>query len=146
VNLVTGLPKSTKASLDELDGPKAAAGVGSYVRSKLALLAVTLEQQARYGGDGITFAALHPGIITGTRFGGEMPEFLKRIGPVVARIFRFGTSLEDAAARYVAIGTGPVEGGGFYYEGKLRASPTHAARADFRAALWKRLEAIAAKA
>jgi NAD(P)-dependent dehydrogenase (short-subunit alcohol dehydrogenase family) len=146
VNLVTGVPKSARASLEELNGAKAAAGMSSYVRAKLALLAVTLEQQARYGGEGITFAALHPGIIPGTRFGGEMPEFMKRWGPVFARIFRFGTSLDDAAGRYVAIGTGPVEAGGFYYEGKLRPPPAHAASTEFRSALWKELEGVAAKA
>ncbi len=146
VNLVTGLPKSARATLDELNGAKASAGMGSYVRAKFALLALTLEEQARHGGEGITFVALHPGIIPGTRFGGEMPEILKRMGPIVAKLFRFGTSLDDAAARYVAIGTGPVEAGGFYYEGKLRAAPAHAALADFRGALWTELEGIAAKA
>lgn len=146
VNLVTGVPKSARASLEDLNGANAAAGMGSYVRAKLALIAVTLEQQARYGGDGITFAALHPGIIPGTRFGGEMPELLKKVGPVFARIFRFGTSLDDAAGRYVAVGTGPVEAGGFYYEGKLRPPPTHAAKPEFRGPLWKELEGIAARA
>jgi NAD(P)-dependent dehydrogenase (short-subunit alcohol dehydrogenase family) len=146
VNLVTGVPSSARATLEQLNGAKAAAGMGSYVRAKLALLAVTLEQQARYGKEGITFTALHPGIIPGTRFGPEMPALMKKWGPVFARIFRFGTSLEEAANRYVAIGTGPVEAGGFYYEGKLRAAPVHATRAEFRGPLWKELEGIAAKA
>lgn len=41
-------------------------------------------------------------------------------GPVLAKVFRMGTTAEVAAPRLVAVGTGPVEAGGYYYEGVLR--------------------------
>jgi NAD(P)-dependent dehydrogenase (short-subunit alcohol dehydrogenase family) len=142
VNLVTGVPSLAKATSAQLTGARAGPGIGSYVRAKLAMIAITIEQQARYGREGVTFVALHPGIITGTRFGPEMPGWIKKIGPVVAKLLRVGTTLDEAAARYVAIATGPIEPAGFYYEGKLRPPPPHAASPAFRHALWAELELV----
>lgn len=126
VNVVTGVPHKARATVPELVGPKAAAGMGSYIKAKLALLALTRAWQRRHGARGVTFVALHPGIIPGTRFGSEMPGWMRAIGAFVARLFRLASTPEEAAARYLRAATGPVEGGGFYYEGKLRPPPVQA--------------------
>jgi NAD(P)-dependent dehydrogenase (short-subunit alcohol dehydrogenase family) len=126
VNVVTGVPGGASATVEQLTGPKAGAGMGSYVRSKLALLALTRGWQRRYGGRGVTFVALHPGIIPGTRFGAETPAWMRAVGEAVAKLFGLATSLDEATARYVRAATGDVEAGGFYYEGKLRPAPKRA--------------------
>jgi NAD(P)-dependent dehydrogenase (short-subunit alcohol dehydrogenase family) len=139
VNVVTGVPHKARAKVAELVGPGAKAGMGSYIRSKLALLTLTRAWQRRYGARGVTFVALHPGIIPGTRFNSEMPGWIRAIGEVIARLFRLASTPDQAAARYLRAATGPVDAGGFYYEGKLRPAPVQAddegfAR-DLRAAL-----------
>jgi NAD(P)-dependent dehydrogenase (short-subunit alcohol dehydrogenase family) len=126
VNVVTGVQAGAQASLDQLTGARARAGVGSYVRAKLALIALTRAWQERHGGRGITFVALHPGVIPGTRFGQETPAWLRRLLEGIARLFRLTTPLDEAAARYVRAATTPVEPGGFYYEGVLRPPPRKA--------------------
>src|SRR6185369_2367979 len=45
LNVVTGVPKKAKTTLDELAGDRSSAGVGSYTRAKLALGVLTKEQQ-----------------------------------------------------------------------------------------------------
>jgi retinol dehydrogenase-14 len=126
VNVVTGVPKGARATVAELTDPGAKAGMGGYIRCKLALLALTRGWQRRYGARGLTFVALHPGIIPGTRFGQETPAWLRAIGEAIARLFRLASTREQAAARYLLVATGPVDAGGFYYEGKLRAPPAYA--------------------
>jgi NAD(P)-dependent dehydrogenase (short-subunit alcohol dehydrogenase family) len=143
INVVTGLQNFMKASPEQLFGPTAAAGNGQYIRAKLGLMAVTLEQQKRYGDRGVTFVALHPGIIPETRFGAEMPAFMRKLGPFIARLFRIASTPEQAAARYVKLATEAVEPGGFYYEGKLRPPPRFATNALFTAGVWDALSARA---
>jgi NAD(P)-dependent dehydrogenase (short-subunit alcohol dehydrogenase family) len=145
VNLVTGVQKSVRTTLDQLTGAKAGAGVQSYVRNKLALLAITQEQQRRYGGRGITAVALHPGVIPDTRFGQDMPAFLRKVMGFIARLFRFASTLDEAAARYLAVGTGPVEGAGFYYAGTLRAAPLQAQDTKFTGELWAHVAQVTSR-
>lgn len=140
VNLVTGVPKNAKATLDELLGEKSAAGVGSYTKNKLALAALTGEMQRRYGN--ITVVSLHPGIIPGTRFGQDMPAVLRSVMGFVARTFGMASTLEQAAERYVAIGTGPVERGAFYAQGKLADAPVLARDPSFANTLWEKLATV----
>lgn len=140
INVVTGLQNFMKASTDQLFGAQSSAGNGQYIRAKLALMAVTLEQQRRYGARGVTFVALHPGIIPETRFGSEMPAIMRKIGPFIARLFRLASTPEQAASRYVRLATDAVEPGGFYYEGKLRAAPRFATDAAFASSVWSTLE------
>jgi NAD(P)-dependent dehydrogenase (short-subunit alcohol dehydrogenase family) len=118
----------------------------SYARNKLALIAVTNEQQRRLGARGITFVALHPGIIPTTRFGHTMTGFnpFTTIGPLMAKLFRFGTTAEVAAGRFVNVGTGAVEPAGYYFEGVLRASPKLTLDPAFSGALWTKLEELTA--
>jgi NAD(P)-dependent dehydrogenase (short-subunit alcohol dehydrogenase family) len=131
VNIVTGVPNGARARVDDLAGPGAKAGMGAYVSAKLALLALTVAWQLRHAERGVVFVALHPGIIPGTRFGQEMPAFLRTIGEGVARVFGLASTPAEAAARYVAAALGPATPGGFYYEGKLRAPPKGATDAAF---------------
>jgi NAD(P)-dependent dehydrogenase (short-subunit alcohol dehydrogenase family) len=145
VNVVTGVPRKARATLAELVGPGAKAGMGGYIRSKLALLALTRAWQRRYGARGVTFVALHPGIIPGTRFGAETPAWIRAIGEAIARLFGLASTRDQAAARYLRAATGPVDAGGFYYEGNLRPPPIQAEDEVFaeglRAALAPRLAA-----
>jgi NAD(P)-dependent dehydrogenase (short-subunit alcohol dehydrogenase family) len=145
VNVVTGVPRKARATLAELVGPGAKAGMGGYIRAKLALLTLTRAWQRRYGARGVTFVALHPGIIPGTRFGAEMPAWVRAIGEAIARLFRLSSTRDQAAARYLRVAIEPVDAGGFYYEGALRPPPLQAEDETFaeglRAALAPRLAA-----
>lgn len=140
VNLVTNIPKGAKATPAELVGPVKGAGVGAYTKAKLALLALTREQQRRYASVGVTAVSLHPGIIPDTGFGQDLPRWLRRFGGVVARLFGFASTLEQAAARYLAVATGPVTGGAFYDQGALAAGPTLGADPSFAAQVWSALD------
>ncbi len=142
MNIVTGVPNKAKATLDQLAGDESSAGMGSYIRNKLALLSLTGEQQKRFGARGITVVSLHPGIIPGTRFGQDIPAFLRAIGEAVAKVFGFGSSLDQAAERYIRVGSGAVEGGGFYKQGELTSPPSQALDAAFASQLWTKLEQV----
>lgn len=142
LNVVTGVPKGAKTTLEQLTGDKSDAGMQSYVRNKLALLMLTIEQQRRHGSRGITAVSLHPGVIPDTRFGQEMPAFMRAVGPFIARLFGIASTPDQAAERYVRVGTGPVEPGGFYAEGTLKEAPTQAQDQAFTGALWAHLGAV----
>jgi retinol dehydrogenase 14 len=142
VNVVTGVPAGAKATIEQLAGAKAKPGMQSYIRSKLALVTLTIELQRRYGARGVSFASLHPGIIPGTRFGSEMPALMLKLGPVIAKLLRIGSTLDEAAERFVKVGTDVVEKGGFYYEGKLREAPRQAQDPAFAASLRSTLEGL----
>jgi NAD(P)-dependent dehydrogenase (short-subunit alcohol dehydrogenase family) len=135
INVVTGVPAGASAKLSEMVGPGAKAGMGGYIRSKLALIALTRDWQRRHGERGLTFVAVHPGIIPGTRFGAETPAWMRAIGEAIARLFRLTSTPAQAAGRYVRAATGPVEPGGFYYEDALRPAPRLATDEAFAAAL-----------
>jgi NAD(P)-dependent dehydrogenase (short-subunit alcohol dehydrogenase family) len=143
VNVVTGVSSGARAEVDELVGPKAKAGMGTYIKAKLALIALTRGWQRRHGSRGVTFVALHPGIIPGTRFGQEMPAWMRSIGESVAKLFGLASTPEQAAARYHAAATAAVEPGGFYYEGKLRPPPKHADDETFAEGLRSAIPAAA---
>lgn len=142
VNLVTNIPKGAKVTAAELVGPVTSAGVGAYTKAKLALLALTREQQRRYQGLGVTAVSLHPGIIPDTGFGQDLPLWLRRFGGFVARLFGFASTLEQAAARYHALATGPVEGGAFYHQGTRAAGPTQGADRVLAADVWRALHEL----
>lgn len=142
VNVVTAVPAGAKTTVEAIAGPKARPGMQSYVRNKLALLTLTIELQRRYGERGVSFASLHPGVIPGTRFGSDSPGLLMKIGPVIAKMLGITSTLDEAAERFVAVGTGPVERGGFYYEGKLRDAPKQALDSSFATSLRSTLEGL----
>ncbi|MCA9611096.1 MAG: SDR family NAD(P)-dependent oxidoreductase, partial [Myxococcales bacterium] len=142
INVVTGLNASMKTRLDQLVGAKASGGFFGYARNKLALLAVTMEEQARWSDRGVTFVALHPGIIPTTRFGHTLTGFnpFTTIGPMVAKLFRLGVTEDVAAERYVRLASEPVEGGGYYFEGVLRPAPKQLADEAFVRSVWDLVE------
>jgi NAD(P)-dependent dehydrogenase (short-subunit alcohol dehydrogenase family) len=142
VNVSTGIANGFTAKLEQVVGPKAKGGMMSYVRNKLALIALTQEQQRRHGAQGITFVVLHPGIIPTTRFGHTMTGLnpFTTIGPFFAKLFRFGVPLEEAAARYVRVSTDAVEPAGYYYEGVLRPAPKQARDTAFSGAVWNAVQ------
>lgn len=140
INVVTGIADGFKAELDQVAGAKAKGGMFGYVRNKLALLALTRAQQQKYAARGITFVALHPGIIPTTRFGHTLEGFFNpftTIGPFFAKLFRFGVTEQVAAARYVKLAQdSQVEGAGYYFEGALRPGPKLALDAGFVDSVW----------
>lgn len=142
VNVVTGVPAGAKTTVEAIAGTNAKPGMQSYIRNKLALVTLTIELQRRYEARGVSFASLHPGVIPGTRFGSDSPGLLMKIGPVIAKLLRITSSLDEAAERFVQVGTGQVEQGGFYYEGKLRQAPRQAQDPEFAASLRSTLEEL----
>jgi retinol dehydrogenase-14 len=142
VNVVTAVPAGAKTTIDAIAGAKAQPGMQSYIRNKLALVTLTIELQRRYGARGVSFASLHPGVIPGTRFGSDSPGLLMKIGPVIAKLLGITSTLDEAAERFVSVGTGEVEAGGFYYEGKLRTAPRQAQDPEFAQSLRSTLEGL----
>ena len=143
VNVVTAVPQKAKTTIDAIAGSKAHAGLQSYIRNKLALVTLTIDLQRRYGARGVSFASLHPGVIPGTRFGSDSPGLFMKLGPMIAKLIGITSSLQTAAERFVTVGTGPVEEGGYYYEGTLRAAPRQALDPDFAASLRSTLTSLA---
>ncbi|MCB9702188.1 MAG: SDR family NAD(P)-dependent oxidoreductase [Myxococcales bacterium] len=144
VNVVTAVPNGAKTTIDAIAGEKASAGMGSYVRNKLALLTLTIEEQRRFEARGVSFVSLHPGVIPGTRFGSDSPGIFMKIGPVIARLIGITSTLDEAAERFVHVGSDEVVGGGFYYEGKLRPAPRQAQDPAFAAELRSALAGMVA--
>ncbi|MBM4780032.1 MAG: SDR family NAD(P)-dependent oxidoreductase [Archangiaceae bacterium] len=138
VNVVTGIQNGFSTKLEQVVGPKATGGMFAYVRNKAVLLTLTRAQQQRHGARGITFVALHPGIIPTTRFGQSMTGFnpFTTIGPFFSKLFGIGVTEAVAASRYVKVGTEAVEGGGYYYEGVLRPAPKQALDQSFVDSVW----------
>ncbi len=137
VNVVTGILNMARTTLDQLFGERARSGMQQYVRAKLALLALGVEQQRRYAADGITVVSLHPGVILETRFAQQMPAFFRVLGPLLAWLFRFASTLEEAAARYLEVALGEVQPGGFYWKAKRTKTPRQAADPAFATELWQ---------
>ncbi|MCA9705333.1 MAG: SDR family NAD(P)-dependent oxidoreductase [Myxococcales bacterium] len=142
VNVVTGVPPKAKTTIEAIAGEQAKPGMQSYIRNKLALVTLTIELQRRYGARGISFASLHPGIVPNTRFGSEMPGWMLKLGPVVAKLLRLASPIDAVAERYVKVSTEAVEQGGFYYEGALRPAPVQAQDPAFAASLHATLEGL----
>ena len=140
VNVATGVPKGTKAQVDQLINPKKYSGFAAYSNAKLALIAVTLEQAERFAARGVSAVSMHPGIILGTRFGADIPKPVMVIMGGVARLFRMNSSLEQAAARFVRAASGDAKSGTFFDQDKVGTPPTQALDAGFRAQLWQLLE------
>jgi retinol dehydrogenase-14 len=145
IALVTGIPNGATTTLDQLVGAQASAGLGGYTRSKLALAALTQEQQRRHGKSGVGFVSLHPGIIPGTRFSSHMPAFVRAIMGGIARLFGLASTLDQAAERYLRLARDGYEPGGFYAQGKLAPAPRQANDPAFARELYRRLAAIAGR-
>lgn len=144
VNVATDVPKGATADLAAIAGASAGAGLGAYTKAKLCVIGLTREQQRRYGPRGVTVVSLHPGIIPDTRFGAEMPGWVRAVGGFVARAFGMASTTAQAAARYVRLATADVVGGGWYRQDDAAptAPPAQAGDDAFTADLWARLAAM----
>jgi NAD(P)-dependent dehydrogenase (short-subunit alcohol dehydrogenase family) len=139
VNVVTRVSTRTRLEVDDLADPPRYNAFAAYSRAKLALMALTLEQAARYAEAGITPVAAHPGIVFGTRFGNDMPALLNRLGPIAARLLRRPTSAGDRLA-HAAIAT--LNPGNFLAEAGPNDPPTAATDPTLRNRLWELLDAL----
>lgn len=146
VNVVTGIQDGFSTKLEQVVGPKASGGMFAYIPNKHVLLALTRAQQQRYQARGLTFVALHPGLIPTTRFGQSMTGFnpFTTLGPFFSKLFGLGVTDTEAASRYLKVGTEAVEGGGFYFEGVLRPGPKQARDAAFLEQVWEQLKQVTA--
>jgi NAD(P)-dependent dehydrogenase (short-subunit alcohol dehydrogenase family) len=142
VNVVTGIPRGAQATLAQLVGEQCSAGIGGYMRCKLALAALTQEQQRRYASRGVTAVSLHPGIIPGTRFGQDTPQLVRAMAGAFARALGVSSTLDEAVSRYLTVATRPVERGGFYAEGRIDPGPNLARDPVFGSEIWGALEAL----
>lgn len=141
VNVATAIPNGQKTTVDAVAAD--ASGFMGYSKAKLALVALTLEQQKRLGPKGVTVVSMHPGVIPGTRFGvGVIPAPIRSFSNFMMKLTGFGVTLDEAAARYVAAGTGAVEPGGYYKGGKLTPPPVLAGEPAFREGLWDKLTSL----
>ncbi|HVD00097.1 MAG TPA: SDR family oxidoreductase, partial [Candidatus Dormibacteraeota bacterium] len=69
VNVSSAMHRSARLDLDDIQFERRRySGTAAYGQSKLAVLAVTLEQAARLAGTGVTANAVHPGFVR-TRLG-----------------------------------------------------------------------------
>ena len=143
VNVITRIPARTRLNIDELTDPPRYNAFSAYSRAKLVLIALTLEQAARYASVGITPVAVHPGIVLGTRFGNDMPAWLNRLGPIAARLLRRPTStVEVAGDRLAQAATAALIPGTLLAEGGRYEPPNTATDPILRKRLWELLDSL----
>ncbi len=118
VNVVTGFLDSFPVDADDLVAPKKFKSLAAYGRSKHASLMMTVEQAHRFGPEGMTAVAVHPGIIVGTRFGGGQPAIAQAIGGPLLRAIGLGCTLEEAVRRFRVACFDPVPSGSYVVKGK----------------------------
>ncbi len=143
INVTTGVPKGAKLDLADLQSGKSYSMMGAYTRAKLAVIMLTLEQAKRHSG--VSFNAVHPGIILGTNFGSEMPAILRKVMPAIARLLRLNIPIEQAVAKYVYLaGSSEVEGksGKLFVDNREQPPPKQALDESVRASLWSELERL----
>lgn len=143
VNVVTQVSARTRLDIDGLTDPPRYNAFAAYSRAKLALMALTLEQAARYAESGITPVAVHPRIVFGTRFGKDMPALLTRVGPIAARLLRRPTStVDEAGDRLAYAATAALDPGTLLAEAGPDEPPAAATDPILRKRLWELLEAL----
>src|SRR5829696_2009800 len=143
VNVVTRVSARTRLGIDGLTDPPRYNAFAAYSRAKLALMALTLEQAARYAEAGITPVAVHPGIVFGTRFGNDMPAWLNRLGPIAARLLRRPTSsVVDAGDLLAHAATAALNPGTLLAEAGPDEPPAAATDPILQKRLWELLEAL----
>ena len=143
VNVITQVPIRTRLNVDELIDPPRYNPFAAYNLAKLALIALTLEQAARYADAGITPVAVHPGIVFGTRFGNDMPAWLTRLGPIAAQILRRPTStIDDAGDRLAHAAIAALIPGTLLTEGGPGEPPIAATDFTLRKRLFELLAAL----
>jgi len=143
VNVVTQVSARTRLEIDGLIDPPRYNAFAAYSRAKLALMALTLEQAARYAETNITPVAVHPRIVFGTRFGNDMPAWLNRVGPIAARLLRRPTStVDEAGDRLAYAATAALNSGTLLAEAGPDEPPAAATDPILQKRLWELLEAL----
>src|SRR5215212_6373438 len=133
VNVVTRVSARTRLGIDGLTDPPRYNAFAAYSRAKLALMALTLEQAARYAEAGITPVAVHPRIVFGTRFGNDMPAWLLR---------RPTSSVVDAGDLLAHAATAALNSGTLLAEAGPDEPPAAATDPILQKRLWELLEAL----
>jgi NAD(P)-dependent dehydrogenase (short-subunit alcohol dehydrogenase family) len=135
------LSRQGAIDLDDLDSMRGYRPLVAYARSKRANILMTGELARRWAGDGITAAAVHPGLV-GSSFGSASSAPVRLF---MAATRRFLRSPERGADTLVWLATAPAgewESGGYYSDRKPSPAPQDP---QLAAALWDRtVELLAA--
>ncbi|MCL2783084.1 MAG: SDR family NAD(P)-dependent oxidoreductase, partial [Propionibacteriaceae bacterium] len=128
--------------VDDLDHTDSYQNFATYGDSKLALLLHTRELQRRYGKDGLTAVAFHPGVVS-SNFSAGSGTMIERVyaGPARALLPTTPTKGADTLV-YLAEGTPGVDFPPGGYLIRRRPAATRAAAGDIRLAdaLWRHTE------
>ncbi|WP_394279369.1 SDR family NAD(P)-dependent oxidoreductase [Microbacterium sp.] len=132
----------SRFNVTDLNGARRYSGRVAYGNAKLANVLFTQELQRRWGGDGVSAAAFHPGVVA-TQFAGNTrgPFRFMYHNPLTRRLL---TSTEEGGRRLVFLAVGNPGADwmpGAYYE-KDRPTRTHPLATDLDTAreLWERSE------
>jgi NAD(P)-dependent dehydrogenase (short-subunit alcohol dehydrogenase family) len=114
-----------------------------YGHSKLANILHAAELNSRYGSDGVTAVAIHPGVVR-TGLGKGTSRIVRLATTVGGRWMR---SPDDGADTIVWLATEPevnIEGGIYFEDRAVSKSTRHARDADQAARLWELSETLTA--
>lgn len=145
VNIATGFLSRTRLDVSELVNPSSYSPWGSYARTKLASIMVTIEQAERWKRDGISAVSVQPGVVLGTRFGGREasgPSMGRTVGETLLRLLGIGATLEQATERYLQAAFAELPNGAYFAWGKVAQLPQQAQDARVRQAVWELLEKL----
>lgn len=143
VNVTTGLLDWFPVNVAELPSGRRFSSMGQYGRSKLASVMMSVEQAARFAPEGLTFVALHPGVIMGTRFGGGQPEILQAVAGPIMRAVGFACTLGEAVRRFRVACFDDVQSGTYLVRGRPAPLPKQARSPEVRQELVALLEKLA---
>lgn len=144
VNVATGFLNSFPVNPDQLAAPSQWKSLEAYAQSKHASVMMTVEQAKRYANDGVTYVAIHPGVIMGTRFNGGQPKIAQMIGGPIMRAIGFACTLDEAVRRFTVASFGDVPSGSYIVKGAPAPLPNQSNDAGVRTKVFSLLEKLAA--
>ncbi len=144
VNVATGFLDSFPVKVDSLAAPAKYSGYNQYGQAKQASVMMTVEQSARHANDGVTYVALHPGIIMGTRFGGGQAKLMQVLAGPVMRLIGIACTLDEAKRRFRVAAFEEIPSGSYVVKGKPAPLPKQARDEKVRRDVVALLEKIAA--
>lgn len=83
VTVTSGGMYAQPLEVDRIDSPNGYRPSVAYARAKQAQVTLTGEWQRRFGSDGLTFAAMHPGWALTPGIESSLPRFRRIVGPVL---------------------------------------------------------------
>jgi NAD(P)-dependent dehydrogenase (short-subunit alcohol dehydrogenase family) len=135
-----------KLDLDDLDSARKYSTNRAYGTGKLANILFTTELNSRYGAQGITTAAFHPGVVA-TNFAAESTSPMRHAYKTFLN--RFLLSPDQGADTLVWLATATPGkdwiSGAYYAKRSLAKANKHAYDAELARALWERSEAMVAQ-